>query len=304
MLFFISFLLASSLFLSCSTNETEKQEFDNFLLKYDKNYSPDEYQSHFKIFQQKRQQMLSHNSKEGVSFQMGINEFSDLSFEEISSQQRNLKKIGSAQNSNQCDGSVELEGECSGSIFYAMTDALSSCVCFNNAMFVKLSIQQLIDCASQFGCNGAEPEELVKYMKTYGLCSDDDYPFVGEAGYCKSGKCKVQAKFENYHLIRGGDEVALLKAVQQYGSAFVLFDASSVAFQSYTHGIYDQQCQNLELNHAMQLTGYGTQNGNPYWICKNTWGTGWGMEGYVWVYRGLNICGIANEAYYFEGCSV
>ncbi|KAJ6229437.1 cathepsin k [Anaeramoeba flamelloides] len=260
MLFFISFLLASSLFLSCSTNETEKQEFDNFLLKYDKNYSPDEYQSHFKIFQQKRQQMLSHNSKEGVSFQMGINEFSDLSFEEISSQQqRNLKKIGSAQNSNQCDGSVELEGECSGSIFYAMTDVLSSCVCFNNAMFVKLSIQQLIDCASQFGCNGAEPEELVKYMKTYGLCSDDDYPFVGEAGY---------------------------------------------SFQSYTHGIYDQQCQNLELNHAMQLTGYGTQNGNPYWICKNTWGTGWGMEGYVWVYRGLNICGIANEAYYFEGCSV
>ena len=36
-----------------------------------------------------------------------------------------------------------------------------------------------------------------------------------------------------------------------------------------------------QLDHAVQATGYNAE-GN-YWIIRNSWGTGWGMEGFVHV---------------------
>lgn len=44
----------------------------------------------------------------------------------------------------------------------------------------------------------------------------------------------------------------------------------------YTGGIvmYDT-CQTHTINHAIQLNGWGTENGTDYWIGRNSWGTYW-----------------------------
>ena len=31
----------------------------------------------------------------------------------------------------------------------------------------------------------------------------------------------------------------------------------------------------------MRIIGWGTQLGKPYWLVANTWGTKWGLEGFV-----------------------
>jgi hypothetical protein len=39
----------------------------------------------------------------------------------------------------------------------------------------------------------------------------------------------------------------------------------------------------VTINHAITVTGWGEQDGENYWLIKNSWGTGWGDEGFAKV---------------------
>ena len=94
----------------------------------------------------------------------------------------------------------------------------------------------------------------------------------------------------NAHLL----EEALEKVVQ--GIAFEVIDD----FFDYESGVYQSTtCGNTSatVNHAVLIVGYGSDieysQGMPYWIVKNSWGWGWGNEGYFYIERGVNMCGLA-----------
>ena len=68
----------------------------------------------------------------------------------------------------------------------------------------------------------------------------------------------------------------------------------SSKFQSYSSGVFvDSTCGNnknpMNPNHAVNIVGYGTSStGQDYYILRNTWGTSWGMQGYMYFARDTN----------------
>lgn len=70
---------------------------------------------------------------------------------------------------------------------------------------------------------------------------------------------------------------------------------------AYKSGVFDptyEDCSQKSMgSHALAIIGYGTENGVPYWILKNSWGAAHGESGYIKMKRGSNSCGIANAVY-------
>jgi len=90
------------------------------------------------------------------------------------------------------------------------------------------------------------------------------------------------------------------------GPIAVGVNGASQSFLSYGGGIFDDALCKQGANHALLITGYGqdvTQDGRvrKFWYARNSWGLGWGENGYVRVKRGHGhkgepgVCGIARS---------
>jgi len=271
------------------------------------------YAENIRVFEQHKIQNLSYT--------LGVNAYSDLTWEEFSAQHLMAPQHCSATEGNYqvkgvgADPSIDWrtkgvvtpvknQGSCGSCWAFGTTGAVESHWAISTGKLLSLSEQQLVDCAGAFsnmGCNGGLPSQAFEYIKhTGGIELGTDYVYTGRDGSCRFNVAKVAARVTGEVNITEGAESELFDAVTNSGPVAIAFQVVS-DFQSYRSGVYDStRCKSgpMDVNHAVLVVGYNTDasSGKPYWIVKNSWGTSFGIAGYFNMVRNKNMCGISTCA--------
>ncbi|KII67966.1 Digestive cysteine proteinase 2 [Thelohanellus kitauei] len=164
---------------------------------------------------------------------------------------------------------------------------------------INLSEQEVVDCSEKEGdqgCNGGLPDYVFEYGIHTGLSLDSDYKYTGE---CKLKNAKRRFRLLSFVDLPAGNEQQLVRTVSFKGPVSVGIDANHRELMFYHSGILRiDDCSKEELDHAVLVVGYSIENGQSYYIIKNSWGTEWGESGYFRMPMNENMCGIASQPSY------
>jgi cathepsin L len=303
-------------------------DFQAFITKYNKAYSHDEFKGRFAAFKANRAFVASHDAA-ARGFTVALNQFADLSAKEFGRLYKgyagerapqhgagfagvhtdnDVSKLPASVDwrTKNCVTPVKDQGQCGSCWSFSATGAMEGAhVLSQQGALVGLSEQNLVDCSTDQGnqgCNGGLMDDAFQYViSNPGIDSEDSYPYTATGpNDCQFDASNVATTITAFTDVSSGDENALQTAIATVGPISVAIDASQSSFQMYSGGVYNEPaCSSTQLDHGVLAVGYGTDNGTPYYLVKNSWSTSWGMNGYIEMTRNSNNqCGIATAASY------
>ena len=301
--------------------------FHNYMKNFDRDYTIYNFNQKLETFKDNVQFIYKHNQNSDKNFTLGINQFSDLTNDEYKSYIHTSMYSGFELRS-QCNKmqtsdvftptsidwrqknavtEVKDQGQCGSCWSFSSTGALEGIYSIMNQQLYSFSEQELVDCSSgltygNHACNGGLIDNAFQYTIDNGLCKEEEYPYTAEKGNCYSSKCTPTVKINKCFDVPPNNELALKEAVS-FQPVSVAIEADTKYFQSYKSGVLTGDSCGTTLDHGVLVVGYGTDNGQDYWLVKNSWSTSWGDEGYIKIGRSDStdspgVCGIAMQPSY------
>merc|ERR1712228_53694 len=151
---------------------------------------------------------------------------------------------------------------------------------------VELSTQQMTSCApnplmcgGNGGCSGSTPPLGYNYIQLFGHIKEEDYPYTS-GSTSDSGSCQYDlssltpaASISGYDNLPSNDQDAVMSHIANVGPLAISVAANT--FKDYHGGIFTgcDYDENIQLNHGVQLVGYGSEDGTDFWIVRNSWGS-------------------------------
>lgn len=209
------------------------------------------------------------------------------------------------------------QGHCGSCWAFGAVEVLTDRFCIAGHENVTLSTNDLLSCCGfecGDGCDGGWPERAWEYFERSGVVSEQCDPYF-DTKPCKhpgcgpvmpTPKCVRGCKDDEFwgdskHYAAnvytvGPDVEEIQKELYTNGPVEVAFTVYQ-DFAHYKSGVYKHIYGGVLGGHAVKLMGWGTtEDGVDYWLIANSWGYGWGEDGFFRIVRGENECGIESEA--------
>eukprot|EP01089_Gocevia_fonbrunei_P022852 TRINITY_DN93_c0_g1_i1.p1 TRINITY_DN93_c0_g1~~TRINITY_DN93_c0_g1_i1.p1 ORF type:complete len:335 (+),score=84.29 TRINITY_DN93_c0_g1_i1:351-1355(+) len=321
----LAFVLLVAVVAAAPPSTTDlQQQFVNWTQQHGKVYSTDEFQYRWQTWESNALFVYDHNTNSNSSFTVEMNKFADLNGAEFAKIYKGLafERAVLHPTTSEVVVNVDLpasvdwrkhgavtgiknQGQCGSCWSFSTTGSVEGAhVLQAKKGLVGLSEQNLVDCSTSFGndgCNGGLMDDAFKYIiSNKGIDTESSYPYHAKDEKCHFERDHVGATIETYKNVPSRSEKDLQSASAEVGPISVAIDASHSSFQLYHHGVYDEKaCSSTALDHGVLVVGYGKDGATPYWLVKNSWGTDWGINGYIMMSRDRdNQCGIATMASY------
>jgi len=281
-----------------------KDDFESYLFYrkvYKKEISTKEIENEiytrYEIYRNNLAKIIKHNSDSSKSFKIGVNQFTDMTLEELSDKyldfkmKENIKHTKSIYNIQTSESSqypsflnekleknsnyygpidwreknillpVRDQGDCGGCWAFASVGTIEALRSKNFEIKKYLSPQQLIDCdIKEKGCKGGWPSIAYNYIFTNGILTDEDYPYRASTGSCNSSVVQTSVKSRIDKKIFSCEEDECLENNFQYN--LLKNGPMAVVIDAYHTNFFNYKSgyydENCsEPNHAIILVGMG-----------------------------------------------
>ena len=192
---------------------------------------------------------------------------------------------------------VKTQKECVSGWAFSSVATLEGAFAIAHDTLVDLSAQQLIDCTNgarykNKGCKGGSVTNSFGYAHEVPIWDEADYPYLDSEDKCSDWSSCISLKFvRKTNTVKAGDRLSLYTAIAQQPVSLQV-DASSKDWQFYKDGILDISCNKKNVNHYATAVGFNFTEETylvifkrevKYVILKNSWGTDWGINGYIHI---------------------
>jgi cathepsin L len=207
---------------------------------------------------------------------------------------------------------IKNQRSCGSCWAFAATATLESHIAIQTGTLLELSVQELVSCVpnplhcgGNGGCTGSTVEIALEFVSQHGIV--DEWSFGYQSGNGAKVNCTITdqedgndnktnngtrtikgavASIVGFASLPSNSYSNLMHAVATMGPVAVTVAASSWGL--YKEGVFDDsKSDHRDLNHAVVLEGYGTDEitGEDFWLIRNSWGPTWGEGGRIRLKR-------------------
>ncbi len=199
---------------------------------------------------------------------------------------------------------IRNQASCGSCWAFAAIGAFESALMIQQDVAIDLSEQWLVSCTDAGSCGGGWHTTANRALTCngerqdpcfdHGAVLEADFPYVAydapctcpfDHPYCYESWAVVGENWPNATV----NEIK--QAIYDHGPVAVTVRVNS-PFHAYTGGVFNA-CDDGPVNHAVVLVGWDDNAGTGAWLMRNSWGTNWGEDGYMWIQYNCSSIGLA-----------